>query len=158
MVAKKDTYLRALARAEHICAGREYCEMDISAKLKNYELLPDELEEILVHLRRHNFIDNRRFARAFANDKYKFNSWGKIKIRAHLTAKNIGEQDIETALSGIKHDEYESIIWQELTRKWEQLDESDLFKKEGKLFRFAQSRGYEFEITQRFIDQHSSTF
>ena len=62
------------------------------------------------------YIDDKRYAAAFANDKIKFSHWGKIKVAYALRQKNIPQQFIDYALSLINSNEYFKIILTNFTK------------------------------------------
>ena len=58
---------RLLARLTRLCSLREYCTGELRRKLS--ALPPAEAEEVLETLRREGYVDDARYARAFARDK-----------------------------------------------------------------------------------------
>ena len=48
-----------------------------------------ELDEIMVHLIEHDFLNEERFARSFARGKHRIKYWGNIRIINELKARNI---------------------------------------------------------------------
>ena len=58
---------------------------------KLYELGADEevAEEVIVYLIGENFINEERFAKAFAGGKFRIKKWGKIKIKQALKEKGL---------------------------------------------------------------------
>lgn len=55
-----------------------------SQKLLAKGATPDEVDETLGRLETESYIDEARYARAFVNDKFRFDHWGRIKIRYAL--------------------------------------------------------------------------
>ncbi len=91
------------------------------------------------------FIDEERYARYFVRDKFRFNQWGRVKIAFMLKTKKIQPELIRQSLDAIDEDEYQELLGKllrEKTRKTKFINEYD---KKGKLYRFAQSRGFENE-------------
>lgn len=137
-----------LSRLESQCARREYCEKDISDKLKRLEV-SDGADGILKSLRENGFVSNSRFASAFAREKSSITGWGPVKIRYALSAKGISREDIDEALL--------SIDGQKASEKLSRLLEVKARTLEGdpdiklKLIRFALSRGFEYEEVRQAI-------
>ena len=71
----------ALSKVRSLCARQEQCRQDILLKLFKWEISVSDSEQILETLEQEGFIDHLRYARSFTVDKFKFNKWGRIKIR-----------------------------------------------------------------------------
>jgi regulatory protein len=143
----------ALSKIRSICSRQEQCRQDILSKLSKWEVSDPDSEQILELLEQEGFIDNSRYAGSFANDKFKLNRWGKIKIRWMLRQKEIPEDIIEKALSSIDDDEYISILTAELRKKMKSFKSQDEYDKKGKLIQFATQRGFEYEIIYKAINK-----
>jgi regulatory protein len=143
----------ALSKTRSICSHQEQCRQDILVKLSKWEVSESDSEEVLENLEREGFIDHSRFAGSFANDKLKFNKWGKIKIRWMLRQKEIPEDIIESALSLIDEDEYINTLAGELRKKVKSLKSRNEYDKKGKLVQFAAQRGFEYEFISKVINK-----
>ena len=98
---------KAYAQAAARCAGREYCRADWQQKWMRAGLSPEAVETLLRQLEREGYIDENRYARAFAHDKCLYDRWGRIKIRAALQQKGISATDIAEALERVDEVAYE---------------------------------------------------
>lgn len=130
-------------RAAKYCVASEKCSGDIERKLRDWEAPEEFFEEIILRLIAEKFIDDLRFAKAFVNDKYKFNRWGKTKIKHHLRQKLLPDNIINDALSYIDKDLYESILRDLLAEKQRQVKATSEYDLKVKLVRFAAGRGFE---------------
>jgi len=99
------------------------------------------------------YIDEWRFCSAYVNDKYKFNHWGRTKIRFMLLQLNIDEKYIYEAIaSRIDENEYELICRNEIRKKLLALkNEQDETKKRTKIFKNLLSKGFESELIQKLL-------
>lgn len=66
------------------CSVAERCLQDISKKLDATGLSEEAKENIKLRLVQEKFLDEKRFTRAFVNDKLRFNQWGRVKILSEL--------------------------------------------------------------------------
>lgn len=151
-MAENELYGSALAQMMSLCSSREYCRADIMAKLENKKLQEKDIDKIITQLEKEKFIDEERYARAFANDKFRYNDWGKIKISSQLKAKHISDRHITAALEGIEEREYLEKIQKLLTAKRKTIKAKNQYDLYGKLFRYGQSKGFESELLYRFIN------
>ena len=147
------TKKEALSKAMRICSSQEKCKHDIRIKLKLWEVSERDIKEILDQLVKEKFIDEKRYASFYTNDKFKFNNWGKIKIRYSLKQKYIAEALINDALEKIDFEIYKEALRSILENKSRSIKSSNQFDKKAKLVRFAQGRGFEYELILEVIDK-----
>ncbi len=125
-----------------LCALSEQCRYDIRLKLLRRGLAPEEADAVVERLERERFIDDARYARAFARDKWRFQGWGRVKVKRALQLKQISSAAIDAALQEIQPDgEYEQLV-RALRHKRAHTTATGA-KLSAQLFRFAASRGYE---------------
>lgn len=136
----------ALNRAMALCASREYCSEDIRIKLDSWGIKGQNAENIISSLVRENFINEQRYAEAFVKDKYNHNKWGKAKIAAHLRAKKIASESIESALSLVDEDQYKQTIREILASHRKFIKARNKYELKGKLIRYGLSKGFESHI------------
>ena len=143
----------ALQYAMNLCSAQERCRSEISEKLASRKVTSDDIDKILAVLIAENFIDESRYARTFAGDKFRLNKWGKVKIRYMLQHKNIPGEIIESALLDIGDENYSTSLREELSKKRKTIKGSNAFEIRGKLFRFAQQRGFETGLIYKILDE-----
>ena len=135
------------------CSKKEYCSFDVLKKLQRWELEEKDIAAVMEFLVKNHFLDDARFAEAYARDKHRFNRWGKLKIMQMLRQKRVPERLIEQALSALPDEENDTTCRALLKQKNRGLKEEDPYKRKAKLFRFALSRGCDYETISRCIDQ-----
>ncbi len=144
---------KALEKARSICSQKEQCAHDILKKLERWGISGETSGKIISQLEKEKFIDHSRYCTFFVADKLRINKWGKKKIEYALRQKNIPSIQIETALEKIDTDEYIAILRNELRKKRRGLKAKNQFDLKGKLFRFAQSKGFENELIYSMIEE-----
>lgn len=143
-----------LARAMALCSKTEKTISDLRQSMSRWGLNdPIKQDKILAYLVDNNFIDETRYARAYVRDKYRFNRWGKIKIRTMLRSKGISDNIINEALDNIPDKEYREKLKEDLLNKRRAIKASNHYDLRAKLMRFAQSRGYETDLIYKAIDE-----
>ncbi len=150
---KEISYHSALSKMQFICSRQEKCCYDIRKKLENWSLSYDDQDKIIQSLIDDKFIDERRYTGFYVRDKYKFNKWGRIKISHHLKQKQIPEFIIIEAFETILEEEYNENLEDILSSKLRGTRENDPYKLRAKLYRFAQSRGFESNLILKCIDK-----
>ena len=130
----------------------EHCDSEVRDKLLGWGGAEEEADEIIRYLIEERYIDNQRYANSYTRDKFRFNHWGKYKIGMMLRSKDICNEIIEEALNQIDEEEYLEKLEQILRDKLRSLKYSSEYEKKGKLFKFAQSRGFESSAISKVID------
>ena len=141
-----------LNKAATYASRCEHCESEVREKLLAWGGSNEEVDEIIAYLTEERYIDNQRYANSYTKDKFRFNHWGKYKISMMLRSKDIGNEIIEEALEQIDDEEYLEKLQQILKDKLRSLKYSSEYEKKGKLFKFAQSRGFESGAISKVID------
>ncbi|MDE6296905.1 MAG: RecX family transcriptional regulator [Muribaculaceae bacterium] len=140
----------ALIRMADLCARAEHCSSEIREKLRKMMLPSKEATEIIEYLEENRYIDNLRFAIAFARDKVRFSGWGRNKIRMALALKRIPSYDISEALDNIEEEDYTEALSRAATAKAKSLDLTD-YNDRAKLYRHLASRGFESNLISKII-------
>lgn len=140
-----------LHKAASYCSISEHCVSEVETKLKAWDVSETDRTKIVERLQAEDFINEKRYAVSFAGDKFRFNKWGKIKIALALRGKGIDKQLIDESIKKIDDGEYEESLATLLQNKVKTLKYNFEYEKQGKLFRFAQSRGFENSVIERVI-------
>lgn len=137
-------------RMASLCSRSEQCEQDILNKLLKAGLPMPDCRNILSFLKSEHFIDNARFARAYASDKMHFSGWGRNKIRLMLASKHIDSVSISHALDALDADEYFSKLIDVAHAKAKNLNLHNRNDK-MKLYRHLLSRGFESSLVAEVV-------
>jgi len=143
---KKYTPAQAKLKAENYCVYQERSQQEVRDKLYQWGLHHDDVEDIIAQLITDNFLNEERFAIAYAQGKLRMKGWGKIKIRYHLKNKRVSDPLIKIALRAIDMDEYlqifDKVIQTKVSKDIQQLSAVE----KHKLIRQLQTRGFENEL------------
>lgn len=136
-------YNKHLSRAMAYCAKGEKCEHDVAEKLQEWGADASDIQPIIDHLVEERFVDNARYARAYANDKLRFNQWGRRKISIMLASKRVDRADIDAALTALADDVYYQALVDLLTAKARATKFDDPYRLRMTIFAHAVRRGFE---------------
>lgn len=147
-----DAAKKVLSQFQRQCSRREYCPDDILRKAESR--LGGDIEsarEILESLQSDRYVDEFRYASAFAREKASISGWGPVKIRYALSAKKIGRETIDSALEEVDAQGADSRLESLLRNKAKSLSSDPQAKL--KLLKFALSRGYEYDRVKGSVDR-----
>ena len=147
-----DQQKRILDRLRGLCSRREYCCADVLKKAK--VALDGDLQaaqEVVDSLVKDKYVDDLRYASAYARDKASIQGWGDVKIRYMLSAKGVAASVITEALQEIDREKSSSRLQKLLENKLRSLKDDPQCRL--KLLRFALGRGYSYDDANTIINQ-----
>lgn len=132
---------------EHYCVYQDRCHKEVRKKLLEMRMIPDAIDIVMGHLIEHNFLNEERFAKAFARGKFNHKSWGKQRIVRELKQRQISAYNIKTALLEISDEDYITTFNTLSRKRIEQISrEKDKYKKRKKLADYLLYRGWEGDL------------
>ncbi len=139
----------ALQKMERFCVYRERCPKEVRSKLAEMGLNQTDAEQIYQVLQEDKFFNEERFAMAFAGGKFRYNYWGRVRIRQELRMRDISSALVSQALDSIDQTEYEALIQKLLDKKREQYanDTNAREKTAASLIR----AGFEMDLVFKFL-------
>jgi regulatory protein len=144
--------LKVADRMRALCSRREYCRKDVLKKVMT-ALDGDvaKAEEVVGKLVEERYVDDRRYAAAFARDKASIAGWGAAKIRYMLAAKGVDREIIASALEEIDVNRADARLEKLMENKARSLKDDP--QRRIKLLRFGVGRGYGYEEVSSVIDR-----
>ena len=143
---------QALQKLAALCSQSEHCTLEMKEKMTRWGIDEDAQQRVVEYLVANRYVDDRRYARSFVNDKLKYNKWGPRKIEQSLWMKHIDESILREALDDVDNEEYISVLRPLLTSKRKTTKAETDYEMNQKLLRFAIGRGFTFEQVKEVID------
>jgi regulatory protein len=138
---------KALQKLKHYCGYQERSHAEVKQKLYSLGLFAKEAEELISRLIEEEYLNEERFAIAYASGKSRNLGWGRIKIRHGLEQKGISKYCILKALQSLDESEYIAGFQRIADKKWLSLQtEKNIFVKKNKWQQFLLQRGFEQSI------------
>ena len=132
-----------LAKAQHYCAYQERCHQEVKNKLYELGCNTDTVNEVMVRLIETNFLNEERFAKAFAGGKFRTKKWGRLKIKRELAARKISDYCIKAAMKEIDEKDY----WECLVHLIEKKSPANSdWNEQQKTTTWLMSRGFELDL------------
>ena len=142
---------KVLERLQRQCAKAEYCSQDVRRKaLKALEGDVEAAGRVVGALVKDRFVDDARYAGAFARDKAAFSGWGPVKISFALRSKGIPREVIDEAVAGIDREKASSKLEKIISDKFRSLKEDPAVKL--KLLRFGLTRGFSYDDVSAAVE------
>jgi regulatory protein len=144
---------KALQKLKHFCGYQERSHGEVKQKLYSLGLSGKEAEELISRLIEEEYLNEERFAIAYASGKSRNNGWGRIKIKHALEQKRVSNYCILKALRSMDESEYLAGFKRIADKKWFALQsEKNIFVKKNKWLQFLLQRGFEQSIIKKWSD------
>lgn len=145
---------KLFSKAAAYCAKSEHCASEVVDKLMVWKGEEDaDIDAIVERLRKENYISDQRFCESFTRDKFRFNHWGRMKIRMMLQAKGLDSSAIDLAMNeAIEEETYAEALKNVILAKLSTLsaDDPQLLPK---LYRHVASKGFEYEVFSKVVKE-----
>jgi regulatory protein len=152
MYKKHLTKEQALQKLKHYCAYQERCHHEVKEKLYNLGIWKKDQDDIIAALIEENYLNEERFAIAFAGGKFRVKQWGRVKIKYELKQKQVSEYCIKKALKQIDEDEYLKVLEKLAIEKYASLKNEQYLIRKKKLMNYLAVKGFETELINATVN------
>lgn len=141
-----------LKKIRHYCAYQERSHREVKDKLVSLGVPLPTADEILTQLITEGFINEERFARAFAGGKFRMKKWGRLKIENELKVHGLTTRCIRLGLSEIDMQDYRKALAGLLEKKGEENKDLSPFIRKRKQAAYALAKGYEPDLIWMMLE------
>ncbi|MGN6644984.1 MAG: regulatory protein RecX [Cytophaga sp.] len=152
------TSAQAFVKIASFCAYQERTQQEVRSKLYEYGIKTDEVEVIISKLIQENFLNEERFAKAFAGGKFRVKKWGRNRIIRELEMRDLSPYCIKSALKEIPEGDYIETIHQIINKKSTEILSKNLYQKNYKIAQYLISRGFESELVWEILKVQSTEY
>ncbi len=146
------TESEAFAKLSALCARAEHSSGEMLDKMRRWGMDDETQARIMQRLTQGKYVDDERFARLFADDKIRFDHWGRTKIALTLRRKGIDSGTADRVLDDIDDERYLDILRPLIQAKRCTIKARSDYERTGKLIRYALSRGFSMDLIRRCLD------
>ncbi len=146
------TEQEAFLRLATLCAQAEHCEYEMLEKMRRWQLPDDAQARVMQRLVSERYVDNNRYALAFARDKVKYNKWGRRKVEQALWQKHIADDIRQQVLADISDRDYIAVLRPLLQQKRRSVKARNDYELRMKLIQFALGRGFTMDVIRQCIN------
>lgn len=146
MYKKSLTKEQALQKLKHYCAYQERAHSEVKEKLFQLGVWKKEHDEIISALIEENYLNEERYAIAFAGGKWRVKHWGRNKIKYELRQKQVSDYCIRKALKQIDEAEYLRVLQELAETKYKLLKSDQYMIRWKKTVDYLTAKGFEAEL------------
>ena len=152
---KVHTLMTALESLRKYCVYQERSQHEVRSKFYSLGMDTKEAEQGIAILIEEGFINEERFAIAYAGGKFRIKKWGKVKIKAGLKARKISDYCISKALSQIDDKEYLNTLKLTIDSKMRRSAYRNSLSNNYKVAQYAISHGFEPDLVWDVIRKYT---
>lgn len=142
---------QALQKLKHYCAYQERCHSEVREKLYSLGVWQKDHDEIISTLIEEDYLNEERFAIAFAGGKWRVKRWGRVKIKYELKQKQVSDYCIKKAMKQIDEDEYLEVITRLAEEKYAALKKEQYLVRKKKTMDHLVARGVEPDMVRQIL-------
>jgi len=150
---KQLTTEQALQKLRHYCGYQERCHSEVKSKLYNLGIFKNEHDAIIATLIQEDYLNELRFAIAFAGGKFRLKQWGRVKIKYELKNKQLSDYCIKKALQQIKEDEYLAVLKKMAGEKFALLKDEPRLVRQKKTADYLLQKGFEMDLVKGVVGE-----
>jgi regulatory protein len=134
---------QALQKLKHYCGYQERSHSEVKEKLYSLGVWKKDHDEIMAILIEENYLNEERFAMAYARGKFRMKQWGRVKIKYELKQRQVSEYSIKKALKQIDEEEYMTSLKKLAVDKYAALKGDQYLVRKKKTIDYLMQKGYE---------------
>lgn len=138
-------------KIRHYCAYQERCHSEVETKLRELGVYGETASELISGLIAEGFLNEERYACAFAGGKFRQLNWGRVLIRQHLKRKGLNELLIRRGLAEIDEDDYRKCIRRLAEREMARAKGNALLQRQHAM-RFLLRKGFEAHLIEDILN------
>jgi regulatory protein len=109
-------------------------------------------DQIIADLIEQGYLNEERFAIAFAGGRFRVKEWGRVKIKYELKQKQVSDYSIRQALKQINEEEYLKLLKKLAEEKYASLKNEQWMVRKKKTMDYLMQRGFEGELARQVAD------
>lgn len=152
MEKKSFTFAEIKQKLVNYCVYQDRCHAEVEQKMREFLLIDEAKEEIILYLLKEDYLNEERFTRSYIRGKFYIKHWGKNKIKMNLKQKQISEKLINKCFDEIDEDDYIKTIrriYEDYSSKQKGIQE---YQKKSKTIKYLMGRGFEYEKINDIFD------
>lgn len=149
---KQLTKEQALQKLKQYCGYQERSHYEVKQKLYDLGVWKKEHDEIISSLIEEEYLNEERFALAYAGGKWRIKQWGRVKIKYELKQKQVSDYCIKKALKQIVEEEYLAVLQKIAKEKYAGLKREQYLIRKKRTMDYVIQRGFEPELVKGVIE------
>ncbi len=100
-----------------------------------------------------NYLNEERFAIAYAGGKFRVKQWGRVKIKYELKQKQVSEYCIKKAMKQIDEEDYLKVLNKLAKEKYASLKSDQYLVRKKKVMDYLMGKGFEMDLVRGVLEK-----
>lgn len=145
---------KAREKIKHYCGYQERTHQEVRDKLYGFGIRSAEVEQLISEMIQEDYLNEERFAIAFAGGKFRMKQWGRVKIKMELQQKRISTYCVKLGLKEINEADYATTLKKLGEKKLATIKgEKNIFITMTKLRNYLLQKGYESPLVTEIVNE-----
>lgn len=141
---------KALNYTLKLLSYRQRSEKEIYDALKRKGYIEEHIENVIANCKDKNYLNDKQFARSFANDKINLNKYGPERIKHELKLKGVSRNIIDEAVDFDRDEQYDMAM-EVASKRMNSYRNDDKRAIYRKMSGFLQRRGFSYDIISKVV-------
>ena len=141
---------KALNYTLKLLSYRQRSEKEIYDALKRKGYMEEHIENVIANCRDKNYLNDKQFARSFANDKINLNKYGPERIKHELKLKGVSRNIIDEVVDFDRDEQYDMAM-EVASKRMNSYRNDDKRAIYRKMSGFLQRRGFSYDIISKVV-------
>ncbi|MFN5146469.1 MAG: regulatory protein RecX [Bacteroidota bacterium] len=144
---------QALQKLRHYCAYQERSHQEVREKLFQLGCPSRIHDELISSLIQDDYLNEERFATAYAGGKWRAKHWGRIRIKLELQQRKVSAYCIRKALEQIEEEDYQKVLEVQAIKKYDSLKQYQYIIRKKKTIDYLVGRGFESTLVRSIVSK-----
>lgn len=153
MYKKSLTPEQALQKLRHYCGYQERSHQEVRDKLYSLGVRKADHDAIISELIEGDYLNEERFAEAFARGHFRMKQWGRVRIRYELKQRQVSEYLVRKAMQQIDEEDYLRTLEKLARTRYESLRSEQYLIRKKKTLDHLLSKGYEPALSTPIVNR-----
>ncbi|SHK64470.1 regulatory protein RecX [Chryseobacterium polytrichastri] len=145
MEKKSFTFDEIKLKLVNYCVYQDRCHAEVEQKMREFMLIDEAKDEIILYLLKENYLNEERFTRSYIRGKFYIKHWGRNKIKMNLKQKQISEKLISICFDEIYEPDYEKTLKKMFEDYYSKQLGIKEYQKKAKTIKYLMGKGFEYE-------------
>lgn len=142
-----------LKKLERFCDYQERCHKEVKTKIRALKIPFSLHQKLLQKLIERGSLNEQRFTESFVRGKFRIQSWGKVRIKNELKARQISDYLIEKTLNQIDEQDYQDTFEKQFLKAESRYQKDPSQKSKQKIFGYLTQKGWEHQRINLRLEQ-----
>ncbi|KPH13689.1 regulatory protein RecX [Chryseobacterium sp. ERMR1:04] len=145
MEKKTFTFDEIKLKLVNYCVYQDRCHAEVEQKMREFMLIDEAKDEIILYLLKENYLNEERFTRSYIRGKFYIKHWGRNKIKINLKQKQISEKLMNRCFDEIYEPDYEKTLKKMFEDYYSKQLGIKEYQRKSKTIKYLMGKGFEYE-------------